>query len=134
MPRVPPETALGILLLSGEYERAHYAFMMATAAAAVGRRVVLFATNGGCHALADWSLLRGAGCTALDQDAIVRSRGVAGLAELRDAAEELGVAMMACDSGLRLSGVLPESLLPGVGVAGIPTFLSAVGAGQLVGF
>ena len=132
---MPPDPApLGILLLSGEYERAHYAFMVATAAAAMGRRTVLFATNGGCHALADWSQLRGAGTTAVEQDGTMQSRGVAGLTELRDAALELGVAMMACDAGLRISGILPQSLLPGTEIAGIPTFLTAAGTGQVLTF
>ena len=129
---MPPEPTLGILLLSGEYERAHYAFMVAAAGAAVGRRVTLFATNGGCHSLADWSELRGSGCTAVEQDGAVRARGVAGITELREAAVELGVVLLACDAGLRLSGVLPRSLLPGVAVAGIPTFLSAVGVGPVI--
>ena len=130
---MPPSATLGVLLLSGEYERAHYAFMVAAAAAAVGRRVVLFATNGGCHALAvDWTALRGDGRAGTEQDASVQSCGVAGFAALREAAGELGVAMLACDSGLRVANLLPRSLLPGVEVAGIPTFLAAVGDGQIV--
>lgn len=133
-PEPPPAATLGILLLSGEYERAHYAFMLAAAAAAVGRAVVLFATNGGCHALADWSELRGAGTTAVEQDGATQARGVAGLTELRDAARELGVTLMACDAGLRVSGVLPQSLLPGTTVSGIPTFLAAAGTGQVLTF
>ena len=65
-PPVPSEP-LGILLLSGAHDRAHYAFVLASGAAAVGRQVVLFATNAGCHALfADWSGLadaaRDGGC------------------------------------------------------------------------
>jgi peroxiredoxin family protein len=53
---VPSDRRLGILLLSGSHERAHYAFVLASGAAALGRDVVLFATNHGCHALlADWS-------------------------------------------------------------------------------
>ena len=54
-PPVPSEP-LGILLLSGAHDRAHYAFVLASGAAALGRQVVLFATNAGCHALfTDWS-------------------------------------------------------------------------------
>ena len=118
---------LGILLISGGHERAHYAFMLAAGAAAVGRGAVLFATNEGCRALlADWSGMADAG-----RDAAVRARGVAGLAELRDAATQLGVRLMACDSGLRMAGLASAALLPGVEVAGIPSFLSAVGAGQI---
>ena len=126
MPPEPPR--LGILLLDGGHERAHYAFMLAAGAAAIGRQVVVLATNRGCHALCrDWSALDGAA-----GDAAAQARGVAGLAELREAALDLGATLMACDSGLRLAGIDPAALLPGVTVAGIPAFLSAAGTGQLV--
>ena len=46
-----PAESLGVLLLSGAHDRAHYAFVVAAGAAALGRSVVLFATNAGCHAL-----------------------------------------------------------------------------------
>ena len=119
---------LGILLISGGHERAHYAFMLAAGAAAVGRTVVLFATNEGCRALAaDWS-----GVAEAARDATVTARGVAGLDELRTAAADLGVRMMACDSGLTIAAVDAGSLLESVEVAGIPAFLSAVGAGSIV--
>ncbi len=119
---------LGVLLLSGTHERAHYAFVIAAAAASVGRRVVLFATNDGCHALAeDWSALSGSG-----RDAAVRALGVAGLGELRESAAELGVRLIACEAGLRLSAVTPEELRPGVETAGVVTFLDAVAGGQVM--
>ena len=74
-----PSDRLGLLLMSGTHERAHYAFVLATGAAAIGRGVVLFATNDGCRALlADWSSLAGAG-----RDADVRRTGVAGFEALR---------------------------------------------------
>ena len=117
--------ALGILLISGGHERAHYAFVLAAGAAAVGRPVVLFATNEGCRALL--------GDTAPDaRDAAVQAAGVAGLSELRAAAAELGVRLLACDAGLRMAGLDALALLPGVEVAGVPTFLSAVRGGQVV--
>jgi len=123
-----PSEALGILLLSGTHDRAHYAFVLASGAAALGRRVVVFATNAGCHALmADWSGLADA---ARDQRA--RAAGVAGLEELREASRELGVRMIACEAGLRVEGLDPSRLLPGVDVAGVATFLAAVGAGTIV--
>ena len=73
----------GILLLLGAHDRAHYAFVLASGAAALGRQVVLFATNAGCHALlSDWW----SGLTDAGRDEKVRAAGVAGLAELREAA------------------------------------------------
>lgn len=128
MPPDPPQGPLGVLLASGAHDRAHFAFVMATAAAAVGRDVTLFATNAGCRALlADPSGLDDAG-----RDAAVRARGVAGLEELRAAASELGVRMLACDAGLRAEAINPNALLAGVEVAGVPTFLDAVRGGQVV--
>ncbi len=125
---MPDALPLGILLISGTHERAHYAFVVAAAAAAMGRPVTIFATNDGCRALLeDWSRLEGAG-----RDAAVRQLAVAGLAELRDAAAELGVRRLACDAGMRLAGIEPGELAEGVEVAGIPTFLAAVGHGQIV--
>ncbi len=123
-----PSEPLGILLLSGAHDRAHYAFVLASGAAALGRNVILFATNAGCHALfSDWS-----GLTDTARDARVRAAGVAGLDELREASRELSVRMIACEAGLRAEGLDPAQLMAGVEVAGVTTFLSAVEAGQIV--
>ena len=56
-----------------------------------------------------------------------RRAGVAGLDELREASIELGVRMIACEAGLRAEGIDPGSLLGSVEVAGVATFLAAVG-------
>jgi peroxiredoxin family protein len=119
---------LGILLLSGTHERAHYAFVLAAGAAALGRSVVLFASNAGCHALLkDWRGLAGA-----EGEERAAARGVAGLVELRQAARELDVRLIACEAGLRLAALDAAALLPGVEVAGVATFLAAVGSGQII--
>ena len=123
-----PSDALGIILLSGAHDRAHYAFVAAAGAAALGRQVVLFATNAGCHALAaDWSGLDG-----VARDTVIQGRGVAGLATLRDACVEMDVRMIACEAGMRAEALDPAALLPNVQLAGIATFLSAVGRGQIL--
>ena len=123
-----PSDPLGLLLLSGSHDRAHYAFVLASGAAALGRSVVLFATNRGCLGLAkDWSGLDDAA-----RDARVRAAGVAGLEELREASIELGVRLIACEAGLRAEGIDAGSLLPSVEVAGVATFLAAVGGGQII--
>ncbi len=119
---------LGVLLLSGTHDRAHYAFVLATGAAALGRTVTLFATNAGCRALlADWRALEGA-----ERDAVIAARGVAGLDTLRQAASELGIRMIACEAGLRAEAIERQGLLPEVEVAGVATFLEAVRGGQIV--
>ena len=82
---------LGILLLSGDHDRAHYALVMATGAAALGRDVTLFATNAGCRLfLADAPL------QADPRDALLLARGVAGIGTLLSAAAELGIRRIAC--------------------------------------
>ena len=121
-----PGSPLGILLISGGHERAHYAFVLAAGAAAVGRAVTVFATNEGCRALAT------NGVADAGRDEAVREAGVAGLDELRTAAAELGVRVMACDAGLRMAGLDLAALLPGVEVAGVPAFLATVGTGQII--
>jgi peroxiredoxin family protein len=123
-----PAEPLGVLLLSGAHDRAHYAFVLASGAAALGRAVTLFATNAGCRALfADWS-----GLADAERDERVRAAGVAGLQELRAACLELDVRLIACEAGLRAEGFDAERLMPEVEVAGVATFLAAVGTGQIV--
>ena len=118
--------SLGVLLLSGGHERAHYALVLATGAAAVGRDVVLFATNEGCR------LFQAARPLEADpREAMLAARGVAGIGTLLDAAEELGIRRIACEAGLRATAIVPDSLRNGVEVAGVVTFLAAVGAGQI---
>lgn len=123
-----PSEPLGILLLSGAHDRAHYAFVLAAGAAALGRTVVLFATNEGCRALLrEWRTLADS-----ERDALVQSRGVAGFAELRAAALELGVRLIACEAGLRASAIESAALLAEAEVAGVATFLGAIGGGQII--
>jgi predicted peroxiredoxin len=121
---------IGIILLSGAHDRAHAAFSMAAAAGALGRSVVVFGTGSGCRALmADWSGLRDVG-----RDAVIRRRGVAGFGELRQAARDLGVRLLACDAGLKAEALEGQALAEGVEITGMATLLEAVGAGQLVSF
>jgi peroxiredoxin family protein len=120
--------SLGILLISGTHERAHYAFALAAGAASLGRHVVILATNAGCRALCtDWS-----GVDDVGRDAVVRRRGVAGLGVIREAAREMGVRMIACEAGLKSEGIAPESLWQGVDIGGMATFLEATASGQLI--
>jgi peroxiredoxin family protein len=129
-PPVPSESrTLGILLISAGHARAHYAFVLATAAGALGRDVVLFATNEGVHALR--SELSGVSGVK-EGEAGLRSKGVGTLAELKQAAAELGIRQIACEAGLLVTEVDQKALDPSVEVAGVATFLAAVGDGQIV--
>ena len=57
---------------------------------------------------------------------------MAGLDVLRDACAEMGVRMIACEAGLRAEALDAAWLREGVEVAGVATFLSAVGSGQII--
>lgn len=119
--------SLGILLESGGHARGHYALVVAAGAAALGRDVTVFATNQGC-------LLLAAQTPLLDdpREAAVAAAGVAGIAVLLDACAELGVRRIVCEAGLKAEGLAAMPLAAGVEVAGIATFLAAVGEGQII--
>lgn len=117
---------LGILLISGGHERAHYALVLATAAAALGRPVTLFATNAGLRLLlADQPL------EADPREATLAAAGVAGIAILLDAAVELDVALWACEAGLHAEGLQGAPLRNGVEVTGAVSFLTTA-TGQVM--
>ena len=123
-----PPSPLGVLLLSGGHERAHYALVLATGAAALGREVVLFATNAGSRLFLDPTPLRQDA-----REAVLAGRGVATLATLQEAAAELGLRRIACEAGLRAEDLTGAALAPGVEIAGVATFLAALGpTGQIV--
>ena len=120
-------TPLGILLRGAGHEPAHYALVLATAAAAIGHPVTLFATNAGLALFR-----RDAALLADPREAHLAAQGVAGIAVLWEAAEELGLRRIACEAGLRAEGLAAADLAPEVEVAGVVTFLQAAGAGQLL--
>jgi len=118
---------LGILLISGGHERAHYALVMATAAAALGRPVTLFATNAGIRLLlADRPL------EADPREAEITAQGVAGIRALLEAAQELGVGLSICDSGRMTEGLGGAALLEGVEVSGAVGFLGDTHGAQML--
>lgn len=121
-----PSATLGVLLRSDGHEAAHYALILATAAAAVGRGVVLFATNGGCRLL-----LKATPLADDPREALLGERGVAGIRTLLEAARDLGVRLVACEAGLRAEAIEPDALAEGVEIAGVATFLAALGPGQI---
>ena len=116
---------LSVVLLSGDFERVHYALCMASAAAALERPVTLFVTLGALRAFVaedaqgrpGWMRLPVAQDLAPRNvadggalDARYRGRGVAGFEELLEACRGLGVEFMVCDMGLRALGLEPGEL------------------------
>ena len=113
---------LCIVLLSGSFERVHYALCMASAAAALEQPVTLFVTLGALRALvaADatgrpgWMDLPGADearpANGAALDARNRERGVVGFEELLQSCTALEVEFMVCEMGLRTLGLTPDAL------------------------
>ncbi len=94
---------LSFVVFSGDYARVHYALVMASAAAAIDKRVTLFFTMDGARTLladgapgaTDWSA----------EEAASAAKGIATIEEMLGACVELGVVFMACDMGLQACGI-----------------------------
>ena len=135
--------ALSIAVHAGEFDRVHYALVMASAAAASDRRTTLFFTG---HAVwtvtrrsnndPGWHQLHAAPDGAAARDATLRARRVAGFEELLAACGELGVRLIVCEMALRAAGldsstgILRRDLK--LEVAGVVTFLNQGTGGALM--
>jgi peroxiredoxin family protein len=110
---------LALVVASGDFERVHYALVMASAAVATNRPVILFLTMGAIRAVLagagsghpGWHELKGeAGASAALMDAANRSRGVAGFEELLQAVATLGGKIRVCEMGLKALGRAAQDL------------------------
>ncbi len=119
--------SLALIVQSGDFDRVHYAFVLAAGAAATNRPVTLFFTGQALHVLVPegWRRLGG---DAEAQERRLEARGLATLAALREACAELGVRLIACELGLRMADIPAASLDPALGVeiAGVVTLFNAV--------
>jgi peroxiredoxin family protein len=138
-PAERPGTAdLAVIVFAGDFERIHYALVLATAAAAIGGQATLFFTGDAVRALVAgnaWQRLPAAGgALANEVDAGYRRRGVVGFAELLDAAAALGIRIIVCEMGLRVLGLARSDLCPDLTIeeAGIVTLLADPAAQRLV--
>jgi peroxiredoxin family protein len=136
---------LSVVVFSGDFDKIHYALVMASAAAAIDIPVTLFFTMGASRVLLDspenaWQYSPGgeiakAGETGGDVDNRFKQRAVATFEELLQACVSLEVKFMICDMGLRamdLEGAALRSDVP-VETGGMVTFLNDARAnGQMV--
>ena len=134
---------LALVLFSGQFDRVHYGLMMAAAALAVNRPVTLFFAMTSCRALlADrddqpgWAALEPDSSSSrlpLAADQALQLQGIAGFADLLDACLALGVQIMVCEAGLRVSGLTLADLRPGLQPepGGLASFLSDSGGDML---
>ena len=138
---------LSIVVFSGDFDKIHYAFVMAGAAAAINIPVTLFLTMGASRALlADqdgqpaWRTLpageigNGGECGG-DIDDGFRERTVATFEDLLQACVAMDVKFMVCDMGLRaldLEGAVFRDDVP-IETGGMVSFLNDARAeGQMV--
>jgi len=126
---------LSLVVYAGHFDTVHYALVMASAAAAIGRPVTLFFSMGACEALRrpgedgvwPWTrmpLSEGDG-TGGDRDRAYAEKGVATLDELWEACVQLGVRFMVCEMGLRAQGLEDEPLRDDAEIerSGVVTFI-----------
>ncbi|MBV8193059.1 MAG: DsrE family protein [Alphaproteobacteria bacterium] len=119
---------VSVILRSGDYESAHYALALASAALAVNKPAVLFFTMGGIRAVMgppppvdDW-----------ERDAENKARGVGDFETLLEACVELGARFIVCEMGLRSLGIEAPSLRRDIPftIAGIVTLLEETKPGM----
>ncbi len=126
---------LSIIVYSGMFDKVHYALVMASAAAAVGRPVTLFFTMDACVVLeeakdgsAPWASLpvSQGSKSAAELDADYGQRGIATFEELMEACVAMGVKFMVCEMGLRARGLEDEPLRNDIPLeeGGVVTFLN----------
>ena len=108
---------LSLILHSGEYDRIHYSFVIAAAAAAINRPVTLLFTKSAVRALTpDWGI---------KMDRVFSKTGVASLSEMINACTELAVSFKICELGLISEGLSLKDLRTDVYLEldGITSFL-----------
>lgn len=127
---VIPVDKLSIVVFSGDFDKVHYALVMAAAAVASNRAVTLFFTMWAGRALeagAGWRRLRCCdGSDAPSMDERFKQANVADFETLLEACVALGVTFMVCEMGVKALGMDPDGLRPDVPVTkgGLVTFLA----------
>ena len=145
-PRERASDGLSMVVQSGDFDRVHYALVIAAAAAATNRPVTLFFTMGALKALeatgADgtppWramALSDGAGRGGALDDSF-RARGVATFEELLTSCAAMGVHFLVCEMGLRAMALERSRLRADLPIeeGGVVTFLNGVTADGAVIF
>ena len=114
---------LSLVIHSGEFSRIHYALVMASAAAAVGKAVTILFAGTSVRALAKTY-------AKPDEDHRIKALRVAGFEELLTTCRDLGARLLVCETALALCELKPAQLRGDLNleVAGAVTFLSDASA------
>ena len=129
--KTTPPDKLSIVVHAGEFDKIHYALVMASAAAAISTPVTLFFTMGACTVLKSkdaWQTLpcSNPGTTPQQMDADYKAKGIATFDELLEACVALNVTFMVCEMGLRAVDLEDTPLRKDIPLqtGGVVTFLS----------
>lgn len=114
--RLARNPGLAIIFAEANHARLHGGLSLALAAAAFGRPTRLFFQGESVCALQ-----RGRNWAG---DKAYQASGLPSLAELLVQAAEIGIGMMACESGLHLCGMNRTSLVEGTETGGLVAFLA----------
>lgn len=127
---------LSIVVFAGQFDKVHYALVMASAAAAIDTPVTLFFTMEAVRNIlkpeaegsASWQAQTTSMCleTGADMDAGFIDKGVADFETLLAACRDLGVRFMVCEMGLKAMDLKREDIRPdlAIEVGGVVTFLN----------
>jgi len=127
---------LSIVVFAGQFDKVHYALVMASAAAAIDTPVTLFFTMEAVRNIlkpeADetpsWATQTTTMCleTGADMDAGFKENGVADFETLLAACRDLGVRFMVCEMGLRALGLTRDDIRTDLSMemGGMVTFLN----------
>lgn len=127
---------LSIVVFAGQFDKVHYALVMASAAAAIDTPVTLFFTmeavrnilKPGADGEQSWASQTTTMCleTGADMDAGFKERGVADFETLLAACRDLGVRFMVCEMGLKALDLKRADLRTDITVelGGVVTFLN----------
>ena len=136
MPNFSTPDKISIVIYDHHFDKVHYALVMASAAAAIGKPVTLFFTMGASQALLDdgpnalsaWAKmpLSDEDGSGLERDQSYKDKGVASFEELLQACASLGIKFMVCEMGLQAKGIKNKPLRNdlSIEVSGVVTFLN----------
>jgi peroxiredoxin family protein len=133
-------TNLSLVVHSGDFDKVHYALVLAASAAAIGTPATLFFTMGACRALgadsAAWQAMpSGLGGDGGERDAGFAERRLATFEELLSACAEMGVRFLVCEMGLKAMDLTRDDLRRDITIeeGGVVTFLNdAAGDGAMM--
>jgi peroxiredoxin family protein len=133
------EKSVTIILHSGDLDKALAAFMIASGAAAKGKKVTMFFTfwglkvmqKGGAEKI-KLSTMNMGGLGKAMIKRLMKKNGVAPLEELITDCKELGVRLVACEMTMGLMNVPKEELIPEVTeIGGVGTYLDSALEGHV---